>query len=106
MFKNYFKTAWRNLLKNKVYSFINVVGLSTGMAVALLIGLWIWDEVSYNKSFSNYDHIAAVMQHNTHDGNIVSYDELPQPLARVLREKYGDDLKGVALISDVYPHIL
>ena len=46
MFKNYFKTAWRTLIKNKVYSLINIGGLAEGMAVALLIGLWICDEVS------------------------------------------------------------
>jgi hypothetical protein len=46
MLKNYFKIAWRNLQKSKVYSAINIIGLATGMAVALLIGLWIWDEIS------------------------------------------------------------
>lgn len=40
MFRNYFLTAWRNLTRNKVYSVLNIVGLSIGMAVALLIGLW------------------------------------------------------------------
>ena len=49
MFKNYFKTAWRNIIKNKTYSVINVLGLATGMAVAMIIGLWIYDEVSANK---------------------------------------------------------
>ena len=41
MIKNYFKIAWRNLIKNKALSFINIGGLSVGMAVAMLIGLWI-----------------------------------------------------------------
>ena len=41
MFKNYLKIAWRNLLKNKTYSFINIAGLAAGMAVAMIIGLWI-----------------------------------------------------------------
>ncbi|MBS1577734.1 MAG: hypothetical protein JST09_20720, partial [Bacteroidetes bacterium] len=49
MIKNYFKIAWRNLLKNKIYSFINIAGLAAGMAVAMIIGLWIYDEVSANK---------------------------------------------------------
>ena len=47
MLKNYFKIAWRNLVKSKVYSLINILGLATGMAVAMLIALWIWDEVTY-----------------------------------------------------------
>src|SRR5438094_8639454 len=55
MYKNYFKIGWRNLLRNKVYSFINIGGLSIGMMVAILNGLWIWHEFSYNKYFANYD---------------------------------------------------
>ena len=46
MFKNYLKIAWRNLFRNKIYSAINIVGLSIGMAMALLIGLWITDDMS------------------------------------------------------------
>ncbi len=56
MLKNYFTIAWRNLLKNKLYSLVNITGLATGMAVAMIIGLWIYDEVSANRHFSNYSH--------------------------------------------------
>jgi len=66
--KNYFKTAWRNLLRNKVSSFINIGGLAIGMAVAILIGLWIYDELSFNKDFKHYDRIAQVLQNNTMNG--------------------------------------
>jgi putative ABC transport system permease protein len=52
MFKNYLKIAWRNLIKNKGYSAINIGGLALGMAVALIIGLWIQDELSNNSYFS------------------------------------------------------
>ena len=61
MLKNYFKIAWRNLEKNKGYSAINIGGLAIGMAVAILIGLWIYDELSFNKFHKNYEHIAQVM---------------------------------------------
>jgi hypothetical protein len=44
MIKNYFKIAWRNLLKNKMYSFVNIFGLAVGMAVTIMIGLWMNDE--------------------------------------------------------------
>ena len=44
MFRNYFKTAWRSLLKNKAYSALNILGLAIGMAVALIIGLWVYDQ--------------------------------------------------------------
>ena len=49
MFRNHLKSALRNLRKSKVSSFINIAGLAVGMAVALLIGLWINDELSFNK---------------------------------------------------------
>jgi putative ABC transport system permease protein len=71
MLKNYFKTAWRNLLKNKVYSFINICGLATGMAVAMLIGLWVYDEVTFNQSHEKYESVAQVRRYytdpNTHE---------------------------------------
>ena len=66
MIKNYFKIALRNLGKNKASSFINIGGLAVGMAVAMLIGLWIYDEFSYDKYHKNYDRIARVMQHQTY----------------------------------------
>ncbi|MPR31846.1 hypothetical protein GBK04_00395 [Cytophagaceae bacterium SJW1-29] len=68
MLRNYLKIALRNLIKNKAYSAINIGGLAVGMAVALLIVLWVWDELSYNKSFQNYDRIAQVMQNQTYKG--------------------------------------
>ncbi|NOS56930.1 MAG: ABC transporter permease, partial [Cyclobacteriaceae bacterium] len=72
MLKNYFKIAFRNLVKQKGYSFINIAGLATGMAVAILIGLWIWDELSYDRYHQNYDRIAQVWQHNTYNGVVQS----------------------------------
>ena len=72
MIKNYFKIAWRNLIKNKAHSSINIVGLSVGMAVAMIIGLWIWDELSYDKDNPNYEKITQVMQNNTINGEIGS----------------------------------
>src|SRR3989337_1006176 len=80
MYKSYFKIGWRNLLRNKGYSFINIGGLATGMTIAMLIGLWIWDEVSYDTGHQNYSHLAQVMQHQTVDGNVISQHAIPQPL--------------------------
>ncbi len=48
MLKNYFKTAWRNLVKNKFYSAINIAGLTAGLAVGILILLWVQDELSFD----------------------------------------------------------
>ena len=69
MLQNYLKIALRNLLRNKVYSFINIAGLAVGMAVAMLIGLWIYDEVSANKHFKNYETLYQVKMHQTFDGD-------------------------------------
>ncbi|HWB25626.1 MAG TPA: ABC transporter permease [Chitinophagaceae bacterium] len=62
MFKNYFKLAWRNLTKNLQCSFLNVVGLSTGLACVILIYLWVSDELHVNKFNKNDDRIYQVMQ--------------------------------------------
>ena len=62
MIKNYLKIAWRNLLKNKASSVINIGGLAVGMAVAMLIGLWMYNELSFDKNIPNHHHIAQVMQ--------------------------------------------
>ncbi|MFT3750493.1 MAG: ABC transporter permease [Agriterribacter sp.] len=96
MIKNYFKIAWRNLVKNKVYSFINIVGLAAGMAVAMIIGLWIYDEVSTNKHFKNYDSIYQVMMNQTFDGKRGSQIALPYPIGEELKVKYPD-IKAVAM---------
>jgi putative ABC transport system permease protein len=99
MFKNYLKIAWRNLVKSKVYSFINIMGLSVGMAVALLISLWIYDELNYNKSFGNYSSIVRAYQTSTHGNQTISFNYMPVPLADAFRMKYGSDFKRVALTS-------
>lgn len=62
MFKNYLKIAWRNLIKNKVYSFINVSGLTIGMTCFILIALYIQFEISYDKHIENSDRIYRIVQ--------------------------------------------
>jgi ABC-type antimicrobial peptide transport system permease subunit len=106
MIKNYLKTAWRNLVKNKVHSFINIVGLSVGMAVAMLIGLWIWDELSFNKFTSNYDHIAQVKQNVTNNGEVQTWENVPYPLAAELRKSYSSDFKYVVMTAGMGNHIV
>ena len=100
MIKNYFKTAWRNLVKDKLHSSINIIGLSIGMAVALLIGLWMYDELSFNKNFDNYDRIAQVIQNVTNNGEVQTWWSVPYPLANELRTNYGSDFKHLAMAVD------
>ena len=97
MLKNYFKVAFRNLIKNKAHSSINIAGLSVGMAVAMMIGLWIWDEWTFDRYNRDYDHIARVMQNQKNNGEIFTYGGEPFPLADVLRSKYGSDFKNVVM---------
>ncbi|MDB5062139.1 MAG: transporter permease [Mucilaginibacter sp.] len=106
MIKNYLKVAWRNLLKNKVHTFINVTGLSVGMAVAILIGLWIWDELSYDKYHQNYDRVVQVMQHQTMNGEVSTQTAMPFPLGTMLRQDYKNDFKYVVLSSWTFGHIV
>lgn len=95
MIKSYFKIALRNLLKNKGYTFINVAGLASGMAVALLIGLWVWDELTYNQYHKNYDRLAQVWQHNVYNGVKGSQVSNPYLMAEEIRNNFGSDFKYV-----------
>src|SRR5690242_744592 len=106
MIKNYLKTAWRNLVKNKGYSFINIGGLAIGMTVALLIGLWIYDELSFDKYHKNYDRIAQVMQNSTANAEIVTQSALPPVVAEEIRNKYGSDFKYALQASYNTDHTL
>ena len=60
MFKNYIKTAWRNLINSKVYSFLNIIGLATGLACFLLIALYVKDEMSYDRFYPNAERIYRI----------------------------------------------
>lgn len=99
MFKNYLKIAWRNLLKNKAYSVINIGGLALGMAVTLIIGLWMQDELSHNNHFKNKDKIAQVFQSQTFNGKIGTGPAIPRPLEKALREKYASNFKHIIMSS-------
>jgi len=106
MVKSYFKVGLRNLLKNKGYSFINITGLATGLAVAMLIGLWIWDELSFDKNHAHYDRIAQVMQHQNYNGEIATQSANPYLMGEEIRNVYGSDFKHVLHSSWTQQHIL
>lgn len=106
MLRNYFKVAWRNLIKNKGYSAINIGGLAVGMAVALLIGLWIYDELSFNKYHKNYDRIAQVMVKGNFGAQGFADVSLPRPLEFELRTKYAKPFKNIVMSRWTEGHIL
>ena len=85
MLQNYFKIALRNLLKHKGYSFINIFGLATGMAVSMLIGLWVWDELSFNTYHKNYPRIAQIVQNQEMNGEIKTNKSVPYPFIHELK---------------------
>src|SRR4030095_15508325 len=106
MIKNYFKIAWRNLGKSKMHSFINIAGLSIGMSVAIAIGLWIYDEVSFNRNFRNHKRIAQVIQNVTNNGEVQTWTNVPFPLADELRRNYGSDFKHIVMGFAIGNHLL
>lgn len=99
MFRNYLKVAWRNLVKNKGYSAINILGLSVGMAVVMLIGLWIHDELTFNKYHDNYDRLGLVMTTQTFNGHTGTGPAVAVPLGAELQAKYSSDFKRLSMAS-------
>ncbi|AUD07122.1 ABC transporter permease [Spirosoma pollinicola] len=106
MLRNYLKIALRNIVKNKAYSAINIGGLAVGMAVAMLIGLWIYDELSYDKYHQNYNRVAKVMQRGIFEGVFGAGGYMPLPLANELRTDFADDFTYVVMSSWTREHIL
>ena len=99
MYRSYFKIGWRNLAKNKGYSAINVGGLAVGLTAALLIALWVHDELSFNKNFQNYDNLAQVLQNQTFNGEVETWWSQARQIAPELRNQYGSDFKYVIMSS-------
>ncbi|GAA4300302.1 ABC transporter permease [Compostibacter hankyongensis] len=84
MFKNYFKTARRNLLRNKSVTLINLLGLTTGIICTILILLWVRDELRYDKFHKNYDHIAVVIANRDFKNRVFTDYNMVLPLAGAL----------------------
>lgn len=89
MYKSYVKVGWRNLARSKGYSLINIGGLAIGMMVAILNVLWVWDELSYDRSLDNYDRIAQVAVFDKEEnGDKVMGTTMTYPLATALMNEY------------------
>ena len=99
MFSSYFKIGWRKLLRNKGYSLINIGGLAIGMTVAMFIGLWIYDELSFNKYHKNYNHIAQVWGGETdpESSEIDGFYAMQYPVGSVLKNNYPQYFKHVLM---------
>jgi len=90
MIKNYFKTAWRYMLRNKGYSLLNIAGLAAGMTVALLIGLWIYNQYAYDRFLPGYNQLYQVKLNFNYSGAIHTQTGSSLPLVDELRKKYPE----------------
>ncbi|MDJ1471343.1 ABC transporter permease [Xanthocytophaga flava] len=90
MLHNYFKITFRNLIRNKGYTFINIGGLAIGMAVAILIGLWVYDELTFNTCHKNYNRIVQVMRLQTRNGEKETSTSNPVPIGDILSTYKAD----------------
>jgi putative ABC transport system permease protein len=88
MLKNFFKIAVRNLLRNKAFSAINIAGLAIGMASAMLILLWIQDELNYDRQYPKADRLYMIYNRSHIDGQIWAGNQTPKPMAPLLRKDY------------------
>ncbi|MBW3544280.1 MAG: hypothetical protein KY428_01555 [Bacteroidetes bacterium] len=101
MLKNYIKIAWRNLLRHKGYTYINLTGLAVGMACCLLIAMYVQDELSYDKYHTKGDQIYRVVHAYR---NSDTPEQLPPPAAEEF-QVWGNAPVGPALAAD-FPEIL
>ncbi|SEL35190.1 ABC-type antimicrobial peptide transport system, permease component [Chitinophaga rupis] len=105
MLKTYFRTAWREISRNKVYSALNILGLASGMAAALLIGLWVYVQVSYDRFIPGYQHVYKVRYNVNNNGEINTSNSTNLPLAEALKEDF-QEIKYVAQTDWMGQHLL
>lgn len=95
------------MLKSKFYSIINILGLAAGMAVAILIALWIWDELTYDKYHINHERLAQVMTTYTDvEGKKQTGPAVCMPIGEELHNKFGSDFKNISMTSWNFSHVL
>jgi|HubBroStandDraft_1064217.scaffolds.fasta_scaffold30023_1 putative ABC transport system permease protein len=101
MLRNYFKTAWRSLLRGKSFSLINIAGLVVGMAGATLILLWLFNEISYDRFHVNRDRIYKVYAMTDIPGEKhTAIDVVSQPLGPAMKAKFPE-VESFARLADV-----
>lgn len=100
MIRNFFKVAYRSLLRNKGFSVINITGLAIGMSAAILILLWIQDELNYDEFHENKDRIYQVWNRVPYDGKLSTWNSVPDPLARTLEKDLPEVERAVRVRSN------
>src|SRR5882757_1974808 len=97
MYVSYFKIGWRNLLKSKAYSLINISGLAIGLACALAIGLFIQDEYSYDRFHHNASDIYRIVQRQNQAGELYDVASSPGPMGEALKADFPEVVKSCLL---------
>ena len=105
MLSNYFKIAWRNLIRNKAFSAINIIGLAIGLATCLLIGLFVLDELSYDRYHEKADRIVRVVFRGTMNGEKMREASVMPPVAQTLRAEYPEVLEATRLRTGGLPRV-
>ncbi|HZY82477.1 MAG TPA: ABC transporter permease [Cyclobacteriaceae bacterium] len=100
MFTNYFKVAFRNLLRKKIYSGINILGLSIGLASSFLILLWVIDENNYDKFHANGDQLFQVWRNMTTGGQTYTMNSQPRGIADEMLVEYPEVEDAVITFLD------
>ncbi|HVU58193.1 MAG TPA: ABC transporter permease [Puia sp.] len=106
MLKNYIRIAWRNLQKSRTSSFINIAGLATGMAIALIIGLWIYDELSFDHYHTRHSHIARGMVTQITPDETATDPTVSMPMGQAFKTQYSDLFTSVAHMSIPYDQLV
>ncbi|MES2733774.1 MAG: ABC transporter permease [Bacteroidota bacterium] len=99
MLLNYLKIAWRNLIRNKTFSFVNIIGLALGMAFAILISMWIQYETSYDTFHKNLERLAMVQRHQVINNQKVTGNSVMLPLYDELRTSYPQINRATRMIE-------
>ena len=99
MFSNYLKIAWRNLMKNKIFSFINIFGLSVGLTCCMLITVYLYNEVNYDKYHKNIDQLYQLATTFVKDGKEDKTPNTPAPIAAAMKEEFPEISETARLMS-------
>ena len=87
MFTNYLKLALRNLMRNKVYSFINIFGLALGITCCLLLSLYIWDEMSYDKHHKRANDLYRIITNIQTESTVERVGATSPPIAVAIKDE-------------------
>lgn len=106
MIRNYLKMAWRNLIKNKAFSFINIFGLSIGMSVCFIIMLFVQDELSYDKFNEKADRIVRVQFKANINGGAINESNVMPPTAQTIKKDYPEVLEATRIRAYGFPKVI